>query len=138
MENLCIKMSKITKLKIHQNSMNASKPDCPMKSESSGIVTTVAHFGCQCITCCSLVNWKWCFVYCTFVSLFFCSPLLENLFRLSVACFMKETWRTGRQDERNISSNILKSIKSTSEFIAHANTSCAYTIALMAFFRGEI
>lgn len=35
-------MSKITKLRIHQKSMYASKTDCPLKSENSGIGTIVA------------------------------------------------------------------------------------------------
>lgn len=89
MGNLCIKMSKITKLEIHQKSMNASKPDCPMKSESSGIVTTVAHFGC------------WCKTYCKFgqLEMMFCLLYIcESILSLSIVrkltqafyCFLHE------------------------------------------------
>lgn len=128
MENLCINMSKITKLRIHQKSMYVSKRDCPMKSKNSGIVSTVAHFRCWC----NLVNWKLCFVYCTFVSLFFDSPLSK----LTQAFYcLKERWRTGW---KVYLIQLLKPIKSTSELITNAKTSCAYTIVFMASSRGEI
>lgn len=110
MENLCINTSKIIKLRIHQNSMHASKPDCPMKSENSGIVTTVAHFRCWCMTCCNLVNWKLCFVYCTFVSLFFHSPL-PNLLRLSTA------WRRDEGQEDRMKGISHPTIQTYKEYI---------------------
>lgn len=78
-------MSKITKLRIHQKACMQSKTDCPMKSENSGTGTTVATL--QMLMYKSAVIWATGndLVYCTFVSLFFHSPLLENLFRLSTA-----------------------------------------------------
>jgi len=75
-------MSKITKLKIHQNKADASKVGRPMKCGNSGIVTTVVLCGCICITCCNLVNWEWHFVYCAFESLLFYFLLLENFFQV--------------------------------------------------------